>query len=207
MRHGFTVSRRRGHGGLVASAVAHAMLVAAMLLLMSRPPAKLEARSPPALIIELVAPLPAAPAGAASGPSPLPPDTVAGPPLGLTHAGTMLSGAALDGIARASLDGLAPGSRLEQLCGVEAMEQIATGDSRFTPERVIAYLEQETRVDGDMLYADGAAFRSGGHWFRLVYRCRVSSNRSQVVGFDFAVGEAISDTDPRLPGAAAGEAD
>lgn len=113
-----------------------------------------------------------------------------------------MSGGALDGKARAALRSLTLPAQFEQLCGVEAMEQIARSEPRFRPERTIAYLTSDTETRGDTLEAAGAAFLSEGHWYGLAYRCRATADRQRVVSFDFAVGERIPDDDPRLPAGA-----
>ena len=206
-RSGGVETRPREFGGAAVSVAAHAALVAAMLMMMPRLPV-LDIRSPPPLIVDLVPPPPADAAGSRPATAAAPADTPVNPDMaaagGLHHAARILSGGALDGVARASLASISPGSRIEQLCGVEALEQIAAGDAHYVPERVIAYLDAATRFDGATLVADGAAFQSAGHWFRLRFRCRTSAG-GEVVAFDFAVGDAIADSDPRLPGSGAGD--
>jgi hypothetical protein len=82
-------------------------------------------------------------------------------------------------------------TRLEQLCNLEALLQIAEKEARFHPETVIAYAMRETRSDGDSIIADGAAFHSEGQWYNLAYKCRISARQQKVSAFEFATGEAI----------------
>lgn len=93
--------------------------------------------------------------------------------------------------AREALPTLAKGERLEQICGVEAMAQIAAWDKTYQPDRTIAYAMGKTRLKDDTLFADGAAFRSKHKWYNLTFKCRISSDSEKVYAFEFLVGEPI----------------
>ena len=73
----------------------------------------------------------------------------------------MLDSALLD-----YLDGLHvaldPSARFEQLCDIEAMSRIGRERSGFKPDRALAYALAEPALQGDVMSAKGAAFRSGG---------------------------------------------
>jgi hypothetical protein len=117
----------------------------------------------------------------------------------LAHAATILSSGALDGVARASLRKLDGDARFEQLCDIEAMEQIARSGVDHVPERAIAYAAADTRMEGDTLIAAGGAFLSKGHWYHLAFRCSGTSDHRTIVAFDFATGAQFPDDDPALP--------
>jgi hypothetical protein len=191
--------------GLAISATVHALALAAITLLLPAPPARHLPR-PESIVVELIdVPPPSAAAPTVAVPDAPPatlqrvPPPVAAPLPTLAHAQTLLSGAALDPRARAELRRLALPARFEQLCDVEAMEQVAKSQPHFKPERAIAYLTANTTLEGDTLTATGAAFLSEGHWYRLAFKCRTTTDRQKVVSFDFAIGEQIPDDDPRLP--------
>lgn len=203
--------------GLAASLVLHALLLAAAFLAFpTSQPA--EAPPPDSLPVEMITPAEFEAATTEAGPAPPPaiPSIFVPPPQGpvppqpqprelvapsqpLTHATRILSGRALDRIAEASLKTLAGDARVEQLCDIEAMEQIARAGTGFTPERAVAYATADTQMDGDTLVADGGAFLSRGHWYSLKYRCRLAPDRRKVVSFDFATGDQFPDNDPALP--------
>lgn len=67
--------------------------------------------------------------------------------------------------ARAALAQMTGDERMVQLCDVEAMAQIAAWSGVYRPDRVVDQATAETRVDGNRVVADGAAFRSGHAWF------------------------------------------
>ncbi len=113
-------------------------------------------------------------------------------PLPLAHARTLLSDRALDRMARESLATLGSDARFEQICDVEAMEQIARTKKTFRPERAVAYATSDTRVIGNLMIAEGAAFLSQGHWYRLSFRCETTPDRSRVLSFDFATGGPVT---------------
>jgi len=131
-------------------------------------------------------------------PVPVAPEEVPAPtpeeaPLALAHAGRLFSDTALNWAARKALATLAAGARFEQLCDVEAMEQIARGQPEFKPERAVAYATADTKVIGNVLIAEGAAFLSHGQWYRLSFRCETTSDHSKVVSFDFATGGIVTE--------------
>lgn len=114
-------------------------------------------------------------------------------PLALAHAGRLFSDTALNWSARRALATLAVGARFEQLCDVEAMEQIARGQPEFKPERAVAYATADTKMIGNILIAKGAAFLSKGRWFRLSFRCETTPDHSKAVSFDFATGGPVTE--------------
>jgi hypothetical protein len=93
--------------------------------------------------------------------------------------------------AREALPTLEKSVRLEQICGLEAMAQIAAWGQPYQPDRLIAYAMANTRTEGDMLIADGAAFRSKRKWYNLAFKCSIFSNSEKVFSFEFKVGTPI----------------
>ena len=206
---------------LSVSAAIHALLLVAAAIVFPASPS-LQAPPPESLAVEMITPgqlaalaqprrFPVPSPPTASRPSRSratpSPESATPPPalpkkLVLAHARTILSGGALDRVASASLKTLADDARFEQLCGIEAMEQIAQGDGGFNPERTIAYATTDTRLEDDTLTAEGAAFLSAGHWYHLAFKCRATPDRRKVLSFDFATGEQFPDDDPALPAGA-----
>lgn len=121
------------------------------------------------------------------------PRSVVPPPM--VKAARMLSGAALaDPRNRPvvqTLPLLAPDERMEQLCVIEAIEQIRTARRDTQPDRLVAYAMAETRTAGNALSADGGAFHSKGEWYAVRFRCELTPDHARVAAFEFAVGDAI----------------
>jgi predicted house-cleaning noncanonical NTP pyrophosphatase (MazG superfamily) len=82
-------------------------------------------------------------------------------------------------------------TRLEQLCNLEAMAQIAASLRQFQPDRVVAYARSEVTIADNIIVAEGAAFRSHQRWHGLTFKCGISPDRQAVLSFEFSVGEAI----------------
>ncbi|MBF9196401.1 DUF930 domain-containing protein [Microvirga terrestris] len=82
-------------------------------------------------------------------------------------------------------------TRLEQLCGLEAMAQIAASLKQFHPDRIVAYAKADVRIDNNRLVAEGAAFRSDRRWYGLTFNCGFSRDRQAVQDFAFTVTKAI----------------
>lgn len=85
-------------------------------------------------------------------------------------------------------------TRLEQLCGIEAMAQIALWDGHFQPDRVVAYAMADVKVADGTIVAEGAAFRSKQHWYGLRFRCEIGPDHQSVQAFEFAIGRSIPKT-------------
>lgn len=157
--------------------------------------------APPAVVTppkaEPAAPESAAPAApkpeAPTAPVPAPPPPAAVD--GMVHPQRMLSQQVLadprSREARAMLPRLAPDERIEQLCGLEAMGQIHDWQRSFEPDRVTAYAMADTKRAGQVLTAEGAAFRSKQHWYALRFACTISPDLKRVTAFAFRVGDPI----------------
>jgi hypothetical protein len=111
------------------------------------------------------------------------------------RATAMLSQAALahpqSRAMRVALGQMEEETRLEQLCDIEAMAQIAAHLQVFKPDRIVAYAKAEMKLMRNILIADGAAFRSNRIWYALTFKCELSKDRQMVQAFEFSVGNAI----------------
>ena len=103
---------------------------------------------------------------------------------------TMLSDPRSQGVTQA-LAQMNVEDRAVQICGLEAMGQIAKTDSLLSPELVSSYAMSQLVFKGRVVIAEGAAFQSGGIWYNLAFRCQVSPDRTRVQAFEFAIGDAI----------------
>jgi hypothetical protein len=135
-------------------------------------------------------PLPPPPPASAAAAPPTPPEAPA-----MVRPTRLLSAAALDDprsrAARRDLAAMAADERAIQLCGLEAMAQVAAWKASLSPDRIVAYATAEVVAAGDTLVADGAAIHGQGHWWRLGFRCELSPDRRRVAGFAFRVGDSI----------------
>jgi hypothetical protein len=98
---------------------------------------------------------------------------------------------AFDARATAGFRRFDPDMRLEQVCDLEAMDRIARDDKRFHPDRAKSNVVTPPEHLGDTLKASGAAFRSKGRWYALVFVCKGSADHFSVVSFDYRIGDLI----------------
>ena len=77
--------------------------------------------------------------------------------------------------------------RAGQLCLTELRAQLLNGSPPYFPD----LLPSEFRNDGKTVDIPKTAFRAGGQWYDLGYRCAVDADALRVVSFAFRVGEAI----------------
>jgi hypothetical protein len=205
-----------GWRGPLASAVLHALVIAVLVAVVPKPtshdvadipisvdilpPPMAAARSKPARVPPLIPETGSRSAPSTSGdleaalprgPSAMPSAPTEPPPL--VRARKLLSQAALadprSSAARRDLRTMAADERAVQLCGIEAMEQVHAANVAFVPEAVVAYATKSLAIRGGSIVADGAAFYSGGTWYRLRFECDVRSD--DVVSFAYSVGEPI----------------
>lgn len=90
---------------------------------------------------------------------------------------------------------LAADERIVQLCNLEAMEQVHRWNADFRPDTLVAYATAKIRLVDRNLRADGAAFRSKGHWFNIKFGCAVAPDSKSVIAFEFQVGDEIPESE------------
>ncbi|WP_434052620.1 MAG: DUF930 domain-containing protein [Roseibium sp.] len=93
--------------------------------------------------------------------------------------------------ARVALATLVSGDRAEQLCALEAMEQVRRTDPKFRPTRLAPHAFRNSVQRKNEIIASAAAVRSNRIWYEIAYRCRLSASGSEVIGFEFALGDPI----------------
>ena len=106
------------------------------------------------------------------------------------HAGRVLSDPR-SAQARLALATLVSGDRREQLCALEAMEQVRYAEPGFRPTRLAPHAFRNSVQRDNEIIATAAAIRSGRVWYEIAYRCLLSAGGSEIVGFEFALGDPI----------------
>lgn len=98
---------------------------------------------------------------------------------------------AMTALEKAQLERLDPATRLEQRCDVEAMERISKDKRKLSVDKVLAYAFSDPVASKNMIKADGAAFRSREHWYKLSFVCKTDDEHINVVSFDYHIGEEV----------------
>jgi len=133
----------------------------------------------------------------AARPAAIPEPTV-DPAKGMIHATRLYAAAALaepgSRQAREVLPTLREDERILQLCNLEAIEQVGRWSADLEPEFVVAYAIADAEIANDRVRADGGAFRSRDHWYRIRFACAVSHDHDAIVDFAFSVGEEIPES-------------
>ncbi|MGH6862355.1 MAG: DUF930 domain-containing protein [Phyllobacterium sp.] len=204
-------ARRHDALSIAASLAFHAIMVLAFIALPK--PHAIRPHEEEAIELEIVPPEePAAPAAAKPLDVPSSPELETPPRLpveplpqaapaepAMQRPATMLSAKVLadprSRSAREALPTLEKEERFEQICGLEAMAQIAAWDKSYRPERIVAYAMAATQVEEGIIDAKGAAFRSRRKWYNLAFRCGISRESEKVVSFEFAVGKPIPESE------------
>jgi hypothetical protein len=123
----------------------------------------------------------------------------------MEKAETLLSAARLENPAlRSALGQLSPNRRLTQICSFEVAEQVSRARPETPADFVVPYGPSGGFIRNGTLDADGGAFRSGGRWFDVSFRCTVDMKAMRVTSFSYRLGKEVPPQDwprRRLPGA------
>lgn len=92
-----------------------------------------------------------------------------------------------DPIATTAMRDLPRGVRVGELCASEIRQQLLHASPPYLAEGYPRYELKE----GTVLEARRAAFRAGGEWYDLSFRCEVDADATKVVSFAFGVGDLI----------------
>lgn len=101
-----------------------------------------------------------------------------------------------DVIATTAMGEIPRGVRAGRLCTTELREQMAASMPPYFPDILPSYKLGE----GTILEVPRAAFRLGGEWYDLAYRCQVDEHATKVVGFFFRVGERLPPSEQQRRG-------
>lgn len=111
--------------------------------------------------------------------------------LSVGLAGAMIVPAsALSEGAISQLKKLDPQTRLEQRCDIEAMHRLRR-ETRWQPDKVLAYAFSDPVMTKTSIKAEGAAFRSHGKWYRFSFSCKTASDYLTVTSFDYKTGDIV----------------
>lgn len=94
----------------------------------------------------------------------------------------------------ASLSKLDPTTRLEQVCDLYAMKQIARDSNPYHPDRAKTDVVSHPRHSGNTITGTGGAFRSGGRWYQFSFSCTGSPDGMKVTAFSYRLGQPIPES-------------
>lgn len=99
------------------------------------------------------------------------------------------SALAIDDRLLFNLRKLDPELRLEQICDLEAMNQL--GQRGFAADRAKSNVSSPPYHAGDVLTANGGAVRAKGKWYKLTFVCKATPDHLHVKSFRYTVGKEI----------------
>ena len=148
------------------------------------PAAELKSQAPPLGAPETSAPKPTQPAKVQKASKPGETKTL----FSQTATGESIAVTAMGDVPR--------GVRAGRLCVTELRDQLRNALPPYFPDLLPSYrLEEGTVID-----VPRAAFRVGGEWYDLSYRCAVDTDATKVVSFAFRVGDVLSPIEWRRRG-------
>ena len=93
--------------------------------------------------------------------------------------------------AREALPTLAGADRREQICALEAMEQVRLREAGFRPTRLAPHAFRNSVLRDGVVQVTAGALRSQRQWFEIAYRCRLDPSGRQVIEFEYALGAPV----------------
>ncbi|MEM9631837.1 MAG: DUF930 domain-containing protein [Pseudomonadota bacterium] len=93
--------------------------------------------------------------------------------------------------ARLALRTLVSDDKKEQLCALEAMEQLRRMQKGFRPTRLAPHAFRNSYQKNNAIFAPAGAVRSNRVWYEIAYKCRLDENGSNIESFEFALGSEI----------------
>ncbi|QFT33064.1 hypothetical protein FIV00_21410 [Labrenzia sp. THAF82] len=96
--------------------------------------------------------------------------------------------------ARVALASLTGADEHEQVCALEAMEQLRQDRPDFRPTRLAPHAFRNGFSKGSTLHVTAGAIRSNRVWYEIAYRCRLEPGSQKIVGFEYALGAEIART-------------
>lgn len=144
------------------------------------------------------APAPRQPDPAKAKP-PRSPDAKAAPPADNGLPGVRAVSSSVDtghAVATTAMGALPRDARGSKLCTTELREQLRRAPESYRVELLPAY----PLPGGNVLAVPNAAFRAGGSWYNLSFRCTVDADALRVTAFSFKVGAPIPRKDWKARG-------
>ncbi|WP_298958194.1 DUF930 domain-containing protein [uncultured Roseibium sp.] len=93
--------------------------------------------------------------------------------------------------ARVALASLTGADKHEQVCALEAMEQLRQDKPDFRPTRLAPHAFRNGFSKGNTLHVTAGAVRSNRIWYEIAYRCRLEKGSQKIIGFEYALGAEI----------------
>ncbi len=90
---------------------------------------------------------------------------------------------------------LADQEQVIQLCNIEALEQLREAEPGAPPDAVVGYAFDSIDVNGLDLSANGGAVRSGGQWYHIRYHCAVAPDIRSVPAFEYELGAPVPESE------------
>jgi len=93
--------------------------------------------------------------------------------------------------AREALATLTGADGREQVCALEAMEQLRRDKADFRPTRLAPHAFKNAVFRKGMIHVTAGAVRSNRIWYEIAYRCRLGADESKIIGFEYALGAPV----------------
>ncbi|MES0808094.1 DUF930 domain-containing protein [Roseibium sp. SCPC15] len=93
--------------------------------------------------------------------------------------------------ARLALRTLVSDDRKEQLCALEAMEQLRRTQKGFRPTRLAPHAFRNSYQKNNAIFAPAGAVRSNRVWYEIAYKCQLDNIGANIERFEFALGSEI----------------
>ena len=90
-----------------------------------------------------------------------------------------------------ALDKLEPVTRMMEVCGIKAGEELRRERAYKSVNRVVMDAIDTPEIENNIVTGTGGAFRDKGHWYQLQFECTLSEDQRSAVSVNFVVGDEI----------------
>ena len=90
-----------------------------------------------------------------------------------------------------ALDRLEPVTRMMEVCGIKAGEELRRERGFKSVNRVVVDAIDTPEIDDNVVKGTGGAFRDKGRWYRLEFECTLTEDQRAAVSVDYVVGVEI----------------
>lgn len=90
-----------------------------------------------------------------------------------------------------ALDRLEPVTRMMEVCGIKAGEELRREKGFKTVNRVVVDAIEPPAIENNVVSGTGAAFRDKGHWYQMQFECTLTEDQKSAVSVNFVVGDEI----------------
>lgn len=86
---------------------------------------------------------------------------------------------------------LEPEERAHQVCNLRGLDAVRKGSHLRGIDRITTNILQPAAFKDNVVIAKGGAVRAKNHWYKLDFKCAVTTDQMKATSFEFQLGDEI----------------